>query len=116
MSRASWFYVLFAIAFVAGLWLILGIANALKLKAPPDLRGKWELSPIGEIRGFDSPGPRTLLIEQSGRFLRIAFDAKTTISLKITSFSNPEQLEMQGANQRVSARRMPLGHAYEFSF
>ncbi len=60
MSKASSIYILFALVFAAGLWLILGFGAS--LIPPPNLAGQWELS----------TSPHTLTIEQSGKFLRLA--------------------------------------------
>src|SRR5579862_6805732 len=63
MSRASLVYVVLVAVLVAGLWGVLRVGSG--FKAPHDLSGDYKLEP-------PTPFP-SLRIEQSGKYVRIAF-------------------------------------------
>ena len=80
MSRATTVYVVMFVCLVVGLWVVL--AYGATLRAQPDLSGTWELANDVSLAGLPSLG-RTLRVEQSGQFIRFAFDQGHDLDLKV---------------------------------
>ncbi|HWL94202.1 MAG TPA: cation:proton antiporter [Phycisphaerae bacterium] len=103
MNRQTVLYISMAIAGAAGLWAIM--ARSQSLKAPPHIAGEWELAADDE----KAPGSvsKTILIAQSGRFVRIRFEGRSFEDYKISGIERDEtgvQVTLAGASEtfRVS--------------
>ena len=109
MTRPTVIYVSMLVLFGAGLWAIIS-AGSILLRAPTDLSGQWELRPIGSAA---DASPRTMLVEQSGRYFRIRIDDRAH-SLRLVS-DKPERktLSLQGDGiQVVFQRQVAEGEQY----
>jgi hypothetical protein len=81
MSRPTLIYFFVLLASAAGVMLIL--ERGKRLSAPPELSGEWHV--LGSDSGSNSPLGKTVLIEQSGRFLRFSFERGLEVDMKLES-------------------------------
>ena len=96
VSRAASVYIIMAVIFVGGLWLILEMGST--LIPPTDIAGKWDLT--------DASGAKELSVEQSGKFVDLTM-TNWTASLKIDNDLNQNAagqntVVMKGNGQRVT--------------
>src|SRR5688500_18200597 len=77
MSRATVVYILVLLACATAVTVVIERGNA--LQAPPDLSGLWE------VTDANLPLGSTLLVEQSGRFVRLTFADGLTIDAKLVT-------------------------------
>ena len=98
MSKATIAYVLMFATLIAGLWTILRIGG--RLQAPPDLRGTWQVRWEGAGASGSEPFEQ-LTLAQSGLFLEILLDNRTTLR---------GRFHREGANQLAGNARSSDGH------
>jgi hypothetical protein len=101
MSRSTVIYLVVLIAAAAGVTLILRRGEG--LTAPPDVSGEWE---VGRVSA-DSPPPeqsvgRKLVVEQSGRFVRLEFQNGMQLDAKL--FFEPAAGASASADRGVTLR------------
>lgn len=68
MNRATTLYIAMIAAGALGVWAIMSASKT--TKAPPEFAGEWRLEPVGGVESGIQPH---LVIEQSGRYVRIRF-------------------------------------------
>lgn len=83
MTRPTLIYLLVLLASGAGVMLI--IERGEQLSAPPELSGEWHV--LGSSSNSPSPLGDSVLIEQSGKFLRLSFEHGLEIDLKLDSLT-----------------------------
>jgi hypothetical protein len=79
MSRATVVYIVMLVACAGGLWAIIGLGKG--LRAPTDLSGVWAVG--GEDPTVPEQLGESVVIEQSGRFLRLNFAHGLLVDLKL---------------------------------
>ncbi len=77
MSRATFGYVVALVVCVVGVFVIL--ERGTKLTAPPDLSGEWQILDTGGTLG------ETLIVHQSGQFIRLNFQGGLKLNVKMVS-------------------------------
>jgi hypothetical protein len=85
MSRATVVYIVMLVACVAGLWAILGLGG--RLRAPTDLSGVWTVG--GEDPSVPKQLGESVIIEQSGRFVRLNFANGLVVDAKMMTDQPP---------------------------
>jgi hypothetical protein len=102
MKRATSVYVIMLVAFGIGLWAIITTGSVF-LRAPHDLSGGWELSPIPS--GAQTTSISELNIDQSGRFFRVTFDgqshALSLASEEHRAGTRDVQVQLSGSNLQL---------------
>ena len=108
-SRATLVYVIMLVACVGGLWLILRLGSG--LSAPPDLSGAWEIAPTNAGAPPNADLGRTMVVEQSGRYLQVRFAGGLAADLRFTDVSaaEPQPIRLVGREWRMTAVRRGTG-------
>ena len=105
-SRATFVYVLMLGLFGVGLWIIISYGT-IKLRAPEDLAGRWDLFEVGAAQG-DEP-ILSMTVEQSGQLFNIHAGDR---ALDLTLIE--ESRSMERAQRRVRLRLVGQGTAATF--
>src|SRR4051794_2122832 len=111
-SRATLVYLLTLVACAGGLWFILRVGS--ELQAPPDLSGTWEISPNDSAAAAAPPNAdlgRTMVVEQSGRYLQVRFADGLAADLRFAEDSAAESqpIRLVGRDWRMTAVRRGTG-------
>jgi hypothetical protein len=85
MSRATLVYIVMLVACAGGLWAILGLGK--RLQAPTDLSGVWAVG--GEDPSVPKQLGESVVIDQSGRFVRLNFSNGLLVDLKLKEDQPP---------------------------
>jgi|SRR5665213_2870815 len=89
-SRPTVVYVVMLACSIFGLWVILTLGR--NLKPPPNLSGQWQLTPLTpETANMGS----TMQVEQSGRFLQIAFENGASFGMQMEGARTPSHIALR---------------------
>ncbi len=105
-SRATFVYLLMLGLFGVGLWIIVSYGT-IKLRAPEDLAGQWELFELGAA--LDDEPLLSMTVEQSGKFFKLHAGDRP-MDLKLSE----ETRFLEGAQRRVRLRLVGGGAAATF--
>jgi hypothetical protein len=113
LNRANSVYLCVFAVFVLGIWAILDLGSAF-LTAPRDLSGTWRLvNPPSTADALP-----TFSIDQSGRYVRFAFDRGQSVDVVLTQSmnNNRQTLHFQGEGWNVTGTGSPVGDNLIFTF
>jgi hypothetical protein len=82
ISKATGVYIIMLVVFGAGLWAILSFGS-IKLQAPTDLAGKWELRSPDRSDAISEKPAHVMSIEQSGKYVLVTIDNSKPFSMTL---------------------------------